>query len=63
VRSAWFLVLWFVAPYVVYASNTGQFRWLALARLAMPVAAVVLHGYFDSIFTSPFGGLHVEMCS
>src|ERR1035441_11093080 len=30
----WFLVVSFVAPYVIYASNTGQFRWLALAQLA-----------------------------
>src|ERR1039457_4994678 len=25
----WFLVVSFVAPYVVYASRTGQFRWWA----------------------------------
>jgi membrane protease YdiL (CAAX protease family) len=30
----WFLVASFVAPYVIYASNTGQFRWWALVQLA-----------------------------
>ena len=77
----WFLVISFVAPYAVYASNTGQFRWWALAQLAalatalglwykiLPaapladgaflalVAAVVLRGYFDRIYTSPVAGL------
>jgi hypothetical protein len=81
----WFLVLSFVAPYVIYAANTGQFRWPALAQLAalatalslwyriLPaapladgaflvlVAAVVLRGYFDPIYTSPFHGLHLEI--
>src|ERR1022692_3060689 len=81
----WFLVVSFVAPYVVYASRTGQFRWWAVAQLAalatalslwyriLPaapladgaflvlVAAVVLRGYFDPIYTSPFAGLHVEI--
>ena len=81
----WFLVFSFVAPYVLYASNTGQFRWRALVQLAalatvlslwykiLPavplvdgaflalVAAVVLRGYFDPIYTSPFGGLHLEI--
>jgi hypothetical protein len=81
----WFLVLSFVAPYVIYASNTGQFHWWALAQLAalatalslwykiLPaapladgaflvlVAAVVMRGYFDPIYTSPFSGLHVEI--
>jgi membrane protease YdiL (CAAX protease family) len=81
----WFLVLSFVAPYILYASNTGQFRWRALAQLAalatalglwykiFPakpladgafialVAAVVLRGYFDPIYTSPFHGLHLEI--
>jgi membrane protease YdiL (CAAX protease family) len=81
----WFLVLSFVAPYFIYASNTGQFRWRALAQLAalaltlglwykiLPaapladgaflaiVAAVVLRGYFNPIYTSPGAGLHVEI--
>jgi len=79
------LVVSFVAPYVLYASNTGQFRWLALAQLlalatalclwyrilpAAPlvdgaflvlVAAVVLRGYFEPIYTSPYPGLHLEI--
>lgn len=33
-RLPWFLVGSFVAPYLVYASNTGQFRWWALVQLA-----------------------------
>jgi len=37
-----FLVLSFVAPYVVYASNTGQFRWLALIQLAALATALSL---------------------
>jgi hypothetical protein len=81
----WFLVMSFVAPYILYASNTGQFRWRSLAQLAalatalslwykiLPaapfadaaflalVAAVVLRGYFDPIYTSPFHGLHLEI--
>jgi len=81
----WFLVFSFVAPYFLYASNTGQFRWRALVQLAalatvlslwykiLPaapladgaflalVAAVILRGYFDPIYTSPFHGLHVEI--
>jgi membrane protease YdiL (CAAX protease family) len=81
---AW-LVVSFVAPYVLYATNTGQFRWRALAQLAalaavlslwytiLPgapladgaflalVAAVVLRGYFDPIYTSPYPGLHLEI--
>jgi membrane protease YdiL (CAAX protease family) len=80
-----FLVVSFLAPYVAYASNTGQFRWRALVQLAalatvlslwykiLPaapladgaflvlVAAVVLRGYFDPIYTSPYPGLHVEI--
>jgi membrane protease YdiL (CAAX protease family) len=79
------LVLSFVAPYLIYALNTGQFRWWGLVQLAalatalglwyriLPaapltdgtflvlVAAVVLRGYFDPIYTSPFAGLHVEI--
>jgi membrane protease YdiL (CAAX protease family) len=79
------LVASFIAPYVLYASNTGQFHWLALVQLtalatalslwykvlpAAPladgaflvvVAAVVLRGYFDPIYTSPFRGLHLEI--
>lgn len=79
------LVVSFVAPYVIYASNTGQFRWPAFAQLAalatalslwyevLPpapladavflalVAAVVLRGYLDSIYTSPLAGLHLEI--
>ena len=82
-RGSWSLS--FVAPYVLYASNTGQFRWRALAQLAalatalglwykiLPaapladgaflvlVAAVVLRGYFDPIYTSPVRGLHLEI--
>jgi membrane protease YdiL (CAAX protease family) len=81
---AW-LVASFLAPYVLYASNTGQFRWWALAQLAalaialslwyqiFPaapladgaflalVAAVVLRGYFEPIYTSPWRGLHLEI--
>ena len=79
------LVVSFIAPYVLYASNTGQFRWWSLVELAalaialslwykiLPrvpladgaflvlVAAVVLRGYFDPIFTSPYPGLHLEI--
>ncbi len=91
VRRRWertlpsFLVLSFVAPYLIYALNTGQFRWWGLVQLAalatalglwyriLPaapltdgtflvlVAAVVLRGYFDPIYTSPSAGLHVEI--
>jgi membrane protease YdiL (CAAX protease family) len=81
----WFLVVSFVAPYAIYALNTGQFRWQALAQLAalavvlslwykiLPaapladvaflalVAAVILRGYFDPIYTSPVSGLHLEI--
>jgi hypothetical protein len=81
----WFLVSSFIAPYVVYASNTGQFHWWALVRLAalaialslwyriipaapladgaflVLVAAVVLRGYLDPIYTSPVKGLHLEI--
>jgi len=80
-----FLVLSFIAPYVIYATNTGQFRWRALVQLAalgtvlglwyrilpavpladgaflLLVAAVVLRGYFDPIYTSPAPGLHLEI--
>jgi hypothetical protein len=80
-----FLLVSFVAPYTVYAANTGQFHWWALAQLAalatalglwykiLPavpladgaflalVAAVVLRGYFDPIYTSPVSGLHLEI--
>jgi hypothetical protein len=37
-----FLVVSFVAPYVVYAANTGQFRWSALAQLAALATALGL---------------------
>jgi len=81
---AW-LVVSFIAPYVLYASSTGQFRWVALVQLtalaaalslwyrvlpAAPladsafmvlVAAVVLRGYFDPIYTSPLPGLHLDI--
>ncbi len=81
----WFVTVTFVAPYFIYAANTGQFRWLALAQLAalavalglwyriLPaapvtdgafvvlVAAVILRGYFDRIYTSPAAGLHLEI--
>jgi len=81
----WMLVASFVAPYVVYATATGQFRWWGLVQLAAlatalslwykilpPVlladtaflalaAAVVLRGYFNSIYTSPIAGLHIEI--
>jgi membrane protease YdiL (CAAX protease family) len=81
----WFLVFSFIAPYFLYASNTGQFRWRALVQLAalatvlslwykiLPpvplsdgaflalVAAVILRGYFDGIYTSPYTGLHLEI--
>ncbi|HVN06319.1 MAG TPA: CPBP family intramembrane glutamic endopeptidase [Bryobacteraceae bacterium] len=84
-RLRWFLAVSFVAPYVIYASSTGQFRWWALVQLAalalalslwyqiLPaaafsdlaflvlVAAVVLRGYFDPIYTSPVPGLHLEI--
>ncbi|HUO30053.1 MAG TPA: CPBP family intramembrane glutamic endopeptidase [Bryobacteraceae bacterium] len=84
-RLAWFLVVSFVTPYIIYASNTGQFRWWALVQLValatalslwykiLPagafadlafltlVAAVVLRGYFDPIYTSPVPGLHLEI--
>src|SRR6202050_3806372 len=38
----WFLVLSFVAPYAIYAANTGQFRWPALAKLAALATALSL---------------------
>ncbi len=81
----WFLVASFIAPYAIYASNTGQFRWWALIQLAalatvlglwykiLPaapladgafvalVAAVVLRGYFNPIYTSPAAGLRLEI--
>jgi uncharacterized protein len=84
-RLPLFLIVSFVAPYVVYASNTGQFRWWALAQLAalatvlslwyvvLPcapavdaaflvlVAAVALRKYLTPIYTSPVGGLHIEI--
>ncbi len=84
-RLPLFLVLSFIAPYVIYAADTGQFRWRALVQLAalatalglwyriLPavpladgaflvlVAAVVLRGYIDSIYTPPFPGLHLEI--
>lgn len=37
-----YLILSFVAPYVLYATNTGQFRWLALAQLAALATALSL---------------------
>ena len=79
------VVVSFVAPYVIYAANTGEFRWRAFAQLAalaialglwyriLPakpladgaflilVAAVVLRGYFNKIYTSPLPGLHLEI--
>ena len=91
VRARWqrrlplFLAVSFIAPYVIYASNTGQFRWWSLLQLAalgtalslwyivLPrgplsdgaflvlVAAVILRGYFDAIYTSPIAGLHIEI--
>jgi membrane protease YdiL (CAAX protease family) len=33
-RLPLFLIISFLAPYVIYATNTGQFRWWALAQLA-----------------------------
>ncbi len=80
-----FLVVSFLAPYAIYALNTGQFRWWAFVQLAalatalslwykiLPavpladgaflalVAAVVLRGYLDPIYTSPVKGLHLEI--
>jgi len=41
-RLPLFLIVSFVAPYVVYAANTGQFRWWALAQLAALAAALSL---------------------
>ena len=41
-RLPWFLVVSFVAPYVIYASNTGQFRWWALVQLAALATALSL---------------------
>ncbi|HLY17250.1 MAG TPA: CPBP family intramembrane glutamic endopeptidase [Bryobacteraceae bacterium] len=37
-----FLVFSFVLPYIVYATNTGQFRWLALVQLAALATALSL---------------------
>jgi membrane protease YdiL (CAAX protease family) len=41
-RLPWFLVVSFVAPYIIYASNTGQFRWWALVQLAALATALSL---------------------
>jgi len=41
-RLPLFLIVSFVMPYVVYASNTGQFRWWALTRLAALAATLSL---------------------
>jgi len=41
-RLPLFLIVSFVAPYLVYASNTGQFRWWALAQLAALATALSL---------------------
>ena len=41
-RLPLFLTLSFVAPYAVYASNTGQFRWWALMQLAALAMALSL---------------------
>jgi len=41
-RLPLFLIVSFVAPYVIYASNTGQFRWWALAQLAALATALSL---------------------
>lgn len=73
-----FLVVSFVAPYWIYATNTGEFEWWGFIRLAalatvlslwyrifpaapwadgaflVFVAAVVLRGYLDPIYASPF---------
>jgi membrane protease YdiL (CAAX protease family) len=38
----WFLILSFVAPYVIYAANTGQFRWWAFVQLSALAAALSL---------------------
>jgi len=37
-----FLAVSFVAPYIVYAANTGEFRWWALAQLAALATALSL---------------------
>ena len=47
----WFLVVSFVAPYVVYASNTGQFRWRALVQLA--ALATVLSLWYKILPAAP----------
>jgi len=41
-RLPLFLIVSFVMPYVIYATNTGQFRWWALTQLAALGAALSL---------------------
>ena len=48
----WFLVLSFIAPYVIYASNTGQFRWWALVQLA--ALATVLSLWYRVLPAAPW---------
>ena len=38
----WFLILSFIAPYVLYATNTDQFRWWALVQAASLATALSL---------------------
>ena len=38
----WLLVVSFVLPYVMYAANTGQFRWWGLAQLAALATGISL---------------------
>ncbi len=38
----WFLVLSFIAPYVLYATNTDQFRWWAFVQAASLATALSL---------------------
>jgi membrane protease YdiL (CAAX protease family) len=41
-RLPWWLVASFLAPYVVYAANTGEFRWAAFTQLAALATALSL---------------------
>ena len=41
-RLPWFLVISFLAPYFVYAWNTGEFRWMAFLQLAALSTALSL---------------------
>ena len=41
-RLPLFLVATFVAPYLMYATNTGQFRWMAFVQLAALATALSL---------------------